>query len=423
MEQVAALVAARTGWPIVHAREPAAGEPARVYLGWEGVGGRGSQGGVVRVLLWAPPTVRAQRLMSELQVDEVQAAGLAARDQWQADELARSQGWSSSDDPRRYHLVLNTAVLSAEQAAAVVVMAARAPEGPPAAGRRRRRRGRGRAVASRARLAPDDVADVAIAVPAGGEPGGRSGAGDANGAAARDGVAQALALLPQLAPARPGVPAPIHRPRPPGERPAFAHPSEEEFARVLDFYRVQWLYEPTTFPLEWDEKGEVTLAFTPDFYIPAWKLYVELTTMKQSLVTRKNRKVRRLKELYPDVQIKVFYGRDFQRLLRKYAAAQGSNPPGSEAEPAPATAQLSPPALPAPPAPPALPAEPTPQPPDGHAGGDVGAAQSEAAAARPAPGPRRRRRPVRRRRPSSARAAETAGAAEPAPASLSGEQA
>lgn len=98
----------------------------------------------------------------------------------------------------------------------------------------------------------------------------------------------------------------------------FAHPSEEEFARLLDFYRIEWRYEPTTFPIEWDDAGNVTQAFTPDFYLPGLDLYVELTTAKQKLVTRKNRKIRRLHELYPDVNLKVFYGRDFEQLFLKY---------------------------------------------------------------------------------------------------------
>ncbi|NLG70011.1 MAG: hypoxanthine phosphoribosyltransferase, partial [Firmicutes bacterium] len=115
-----------------------------------------------------------------------------------------------------------------------------------------------------------------------------------------------------------GAPPPVHHPAPPDGRVSFAHPSEEEFARVLDFYRVRWQYEPTTFPLEWDEQGRVTSAFTPDFYLPDLDLYVELTTMKQGLVSRKNRKIRRLKELYPDLHIKVFYGRDYEKLLRKF---------------------------------------------------------------------------------------------------------
>ncbi len=100
--------------------------------------------------------------------------------------------------------------------------------------------------------------------------------------------------------------------------PGFVHPSEAEFARVLDFYRLRWHYEPRSFPLAWDETGRVTEAFTPDFYLPDLDLFLELTTLKQSLVTDKNRKIRKFRELYPDIQLKVFYGRDFRSLVQKY---------------------------------------------------------------------------------------------------------
>ncbi len=98
----------------------------------------------------------------------------------------------------------------------------------------------------------------------------------------------------------------------------FAHPSERVAAQILDFYEIAWEYEPTTFPLEWDRHGVVLASFSPDFYLPEFDLYIELTTMSQKLVTKKNRKVRRLKELYPDVNIKILYQKDFRKLLFKF---------------------------------------------------------------------------------------------------------
>jgi hypoxanthine phosphoribosyltransferase len=100
--------------------------------------------------------------------------------------------------------------------------------------------------------------------------------------------------------------------------PRFANPTELECAKILDFYRIPWAYEPRTFVLEEDEQGRVIEAITPDFYLPEQDLYLELTVMKQSLVTRKNRKLRKLRERYPDVRIKLFYRRDFERLAEKY---------------------------------------------------------------------------------------------------------
>ncbi len=103
-----------------------------------------------------------------------------------------------------------------------------------------------------------------------------------------------------------------------GPRPAFAHASEAELARILTYYDVRWEYEPDTFPISWTLDGEVVESFSPDFYLPDLDLYVELTTLKQSLVRKKNRKLRRLRELYPDVRIKLFYARDFRMLLLKF---------------------------------------------------------------------------------------------------------
>jgi hypothetical protein len=102
------------------------------------------------------------------------------------------------------------------------------------------------------------------------------------------------------------------------EPPRFASQAELECAKVLDYYRVPWEYEPRTFVLEEDAEGRVLEAFTPDFYLPDQDLYVEITVMKQSLVTRKNRKLRKLRALYPDVKVKLFYKRDLERLAQRF---------------------------------------------------------------------------------------------------------
>jgi hypothetical protein len=98
----------------------------------------------------------------------------------------------------------------------------------------------------------------------------------------------------------------------------FGHPSEQVFANLLDFYRIAWEYEPRSFELQWDKDGKVLEAFTPDFYLPEFDLYVELTTMKQANVTKKNRKIRLLRAIYPHVNIQVFYQKDVQDLVIKY---------------------------------------------------------------------------------------------------------
>jgi hypoxanthine phosphoribosyltransferase len=108
------------------------------------------------------------------------------------------------------------------------------------------------------------------------------------------------------------------------ERLAFANGAERECARILDYYGVAWQYEPRTFPLDRARDGRVTEAFTPDFYLPAQDLYLEVTVMKQTLVTRKNRKVRKLRALYPDVNVKVFYRRDIERLSQRFSLGLAS---------------------------------------------------------------------------------------------------
>jgi hypoxanthine phosphoribosyltransferase len=125
----------------------------------------------------------------------------------------------------------------------------------------------------------------------------------------------------------------------------FAHASEAEMARILDFYGVRWDYEPRTFPILWNLDGDVVESFSPDFYLPELDLFLEMTTLKQRLVRKKNRKLRRLRELYPDVRVKLFYARDFRAIMLKYgrlaladslSGTLGQVMPDREPEPAPA---------------------------------------------------------------------------------------
>jgi hypothetical protein len=111
---------------------------------------------------------------------------------------------------------------------------------------------------------------------------------------------------------------------PPGAtrpQPRFANESEAEFARILSFYHIEWQYEPRAFAIEWNDAGEASAFFTPDFYLPQHDLYIELTTLRQPLVTRKNRKIRRLRELYPEVNLKVLYAADYRKLIEKFAGS------------------------------------------------------------------------------------------------------
>lgn len=89
-------------------------------------------------------------------------------------------------------------------------------------------------------------------------------------------------------------------------------------ARILDFYQVRWEYEPHTFPILWNLDGGVLESFSPDFWLPDLDLYLEMTTLRQKLVRKKNRKLRRVLELYPDLRVKLFYARDFRALMLKF---------------------------------------------------------------------------------------------------------
>jgi hypothetical protein len=104
--------------------------------------------------------------------------------------------------------------------------------------------------------------------------------------------------------------------------PRFANETERDLSRLLDYHGIAWQYEPHTFVLEAGPEGEVRLAFTPDFYLPDQDLYIEVTTMKQSLVTKKNRKMRLLRELYPELRIKMLYRRDIEALADRHNLAR-----------------------------------------------------------------------------------------------------
>jgi hypothetical protein len=96
----------------------------------------------------------------------------------------------------------------------------------------------------------------------------------------------------------------------------FAHAVESALARVYDRFGIEWRYEPRTFVLE-RRQGQVVEACTPDFYLPDLDMYVECTCMDQRLVSRKNRKYRKLRERF-GVVVEIMYRRDFVRLGRRH---------------------------------------------------------------------------------------------------------
>ena len=111
----------------------------------------------------------------------------------------------------------------------------------------------------------------------------------------------------------------------PAARLDFAHPSERTFAALLDLYGIEWAYEPIEFPIRWREDGRACAGFRPDFWLPSLGCFVELTTADQRLVTRKNAKVRRLRELYPEIRVEVVYQRDFRALLERHGLTSSTS--------------------------------------------------------------------------------------------------
>ncbi len=102
------------------------------------------------------------------------------------------------------------------------------------------------------------------------------------------------------------------------EIPVLKTESEKEFAKILDMYHIDWKYEPKTFPIEWDDEGNITSAFSPDFYLTKFDTYIELTTMDQRYVTEKNQKVKKLRKLYPGTNVRIVYKKDFYSLVERF---------------------------------------------------------------------------------------------------------
>ena len=102
------------------------------------------------------------------------------------------------------------------------------------------------------------------------------------------------------------------------DEPPWANSTEEHFASLLDGYGIEWQHEPHSFPIAFDEEGNPTEYFTPDFFLPETGEYIELTVLRQQLCTKKNRKLRLLAQLHPEVRCRILYRRDYENLALKY---------------------------------------------------------------------------------------------------------
>jgi cytidylate kinase len=228
--------------------------------------------GALRVRIVAPEAVRAGNLMVDRRLERGPARACLGELERDRKALWKKRFGRVSAGPDGYDLVLNTAALSSEIAAELIELAARSA-----------------GLAEKGLLPATALSHLEFRV--------------------------------RLRLARHGI-TPLGRidfaTKP------FVNSSEEIFANLLDFYRIAWEYEPRSFPIQWNKDGHVSEAFTPDFYLPEFDLYVELTTMKQAHVTKKNRKVRLLREIYPHVNIQVFYQKDFENLMFKYGLVRDS---------------------------------------------------------------------------------------------------
>jgi cytidylate kinase len=117
------------------------------------------------------------------------------------------------------------------------------------------------------------------------------------------------------------------------EHTVFKNPAETEFAKILDMYQIEYKYEPKTFPIEWDAEGNITMAFSPDFYLTKFDTYIELTIMNQKYVSEKKKKLKKVRELYPGTNINIVYKRDFHSLIERFSSFMGEPAPGPTAKP------------------------------------------------------------------------------------------
>lgn len=112
----------------------------------------------------------------------------------------------------------------------------------------------------------------------------------------------------------------------PVEKPVvYKNPSEEEFAKILNLYELKWEYEPRTFPIKWDAEGNIIQAFSPDFYLPDFDTYIELTIMNQKYTSVKKKKVELLKKLYPGININIVFKEDYHNLIKRFSTFGGAD--------------------------------------------------------------------------------------------------
>ena len=111
-----------------------------------------------------------------------------------------------------------------------------------------------------------------------------------------------------------------------------AHPAEWIYARLLDSVRIAYSYESEMLPITWNEDGEPTQFFSPDFFLPDVRAprsdgtryegrFVEITTCRRKLVTKKHRKLRHARDLYPQYEFLIVYRQDIYDICEELGFA------------------------------------------------------------------------------------------------------
>jgi hypothetical protein len=86
----------------------------------------------------------------------------------------------------------------------------------------------------------------------------------------------------------------------------FVTPEEERFERMLRKHSIPWEYESHLITFALDPKiGVADAGFNPDFYLPEWDIYVELTGGGAASMRKKRSKIRRAVDLYPYLRIRL----------------------------------------------------------------------------------------------------------------------
>ena len=97
-----------------------------------------------------------------------------------------------------------------------------------------------------------------------------------------------------------------------GQRCYFKSAWEANTARLLEFQKRTWQYEPKTFWFEAIRRG--VRSYKPDFYLPKEDIYIEV---KGYLDAKSKTKLKRMAKYHPKVKIEVWDSEFFKAIARQ----------------------------------------------------------------------------------------------------------